>query len=354
MCADYAEICARGIFTNSGPFEHRFVKALEDWIGGGTSVAVVSSCTSGIELAVRATFLPRYMALAASFTFAAGPLALLACGYQPLFLDIDPISWQPSIVDARQALSERAHEVAGILLTTTFGVADPAIARWEALAAEYGLPLVIDSAAGFGAEYPWRERVGRRGTCEVFSLHATKTLAVGEGGVVSSRDPALVASINLLKNFGFDECRRSVSLGTNAKLPELASAIGIRQLTTLSQRLECRRTTLCTYERYLGPLGIAFQPGAQQSAVAFVSALLPTPVHRDALLASLTASGVECRAYYNPPLHRQPVFASSIAASDLRVTEEIAGRIVSLPMSDEFEPADVRRISEVAARALGS
>jgi dTDP-4-amino-4,6-dideoxygalactose transaminase len=324
------------------------VRALEEWIGDGTSVSVVSSCTSGIELAVRTTFRPAPLALVASFTFAGGPLALLACGHAPVFLDIDEVSWQPALAAARDVLRGRAEDVAGILLTATFGVADASIGEWEALAREYEVALVIDNAAGFGAEYPWGERVGARGTCEIFSLHATKTLAVGEGGVVSSHDPEVISTINRLKNFGFDDARRAVLRGINAKLPELSSAMGIRQLTGLSQRIEKRRSLLAKYDSLLRPLGFTFQPGAERSAVAFVSGLIPEAIQRDTLLAALDAAGVECRTYYNPPLHQHPVFTEYAATADLEVTDAVTARILSLPMADNLKVEAVERIAGVA------
>ena len=224
-------------------------------------VALTANATLTIQLACSARFAAdRPFALVPSFTAPAGPLGLAWCGFEPRFVDIDPVSWHPDVRDAERVLAEHPDEIAGILLTTTFGAANTDIGSWEALARRHDLSLVIDSAAGFGSSYPSGESLGARGTCEIFSLHATKPLPIGEGGAVASRDADLIDVIESTKNFGYDRTRRSVRLGTNAKLPELSAALGLRQLEGYPDRLARRRAVLAGYHEQLAPLGVQFQP----------------------------------------------------------------------------------------------
>ena len=213
----------------------------------------------------------RRIALVPSFTFAAGPLVLRSLGFDIMFVEIDRVSWQPDFNQVRRFLKRRGTDTAGILLTSTFGVANADIASWEELAADHDVPLVVDSAAGFGSRYASGEVLGSRGTCEVFSFHATKVVAIGEGGAISSTNRELIAEIDKKKNFGFDENRESVSPGTNAKLPELSCAIGLRQLDVLAERIAQRQLTFDLYRRQLAPLGFEFQPSAEHAALPFVS-----------------------------------------------------------------------------------
>ncbi len=126
-----------------------------------------------------------------SFTFVAVAQAALWAGYRPWFIDIDADTWQPSAPSARAVLECSRDRVAGILLANVFGVGNPQVGAWEDLAAQWDLPIVIDSAAGFGSAYADGERLGGRGACEIFSFHATKPFAIGEGGaLVSSRPTA--------------------------------------------------------------------------------------------------------------------------------------------------------------------
>lgn len=353
VAADYAAITERGIFSNGGPCEKHLATSLAAWIGNEVAVSLVCNATTALELAFTALVSPRPEAriLVPSFTFAAGPLAITRSGYVPLFMDIDPATWQPSLDDAKTVLEDRT-DVAAILVTSTFGVANPLIAGWEDLAGRHGIPLIIDSAAGFGSQYPWGEPLGARGHCEVFSLHATKTLAIGEGGALASRDPAMVGAVDRLKNFGFDEARQSLALGTNAKLDELSSAIGIRQLDALPRRLQERQAILAGYRTRLEALGVEFQPGSDRSAPTFVAALIASPALRDALVVALSRELIETRTYYNPPVHRHPVFVKQSGERPLPVTDEICGRVISLPMADDLGNLDLDRIERVARTSL--
>lgn len=352
LVADYEAIVSSGIFSNGGRMDRELVSAVEGWVGNGVVASTVSSCTAGIELAVRSTFLQRPGALVASFTFAAGPLALVSAGLVPTFIDIEATNWQPSLEHARELLRSSGSHYGGILLTATFGVANERIAEWEALAAEYELPLVIDSAAGFGAEYRSGERLGGRGGCEIFSIHATKMLAAGEGGLITSRDPDLIAKVNQAKNFGFGADRAAVSWGTNAKLPELTAALALRQLKALPERLIARRTVQAAYEAKLRPLGVQFQPGALHSAPAFVSALMPTRESRDAAVVALLDELIECRTYYNPPVHFQPFFGGAPSHPVLNVTADVSARMISLPMSDRLGADVINRIAAVLSEVI--
>lgn len=351
---DYRRIVERGIYSNHGPVQRTFADALGQWIGQRSRVLPIASGTAGLELTIRAAFDPdRDQVLVASFTFAATAQAIRNSGYKPVFMDVAVDTWQPSYTQAASYLGKHEQAVAGILLTNTFGVANAEIGEWERLSEQFGLPLVIDSAAGFGASYPWGESLGGRGLCEVFSFHATKTLAIGEGGAVSSRDPAFIERISRMANFGFNDSRVAEIQGTNAKLSELACAIGLRQLEALERRLELRRQILGWYRQGLEPLGWTFQPGASESALPFVSVASDDPSSRSAFFSLLDKQQIEYRDYYNPPLHRHPAFLDCDSVGDLSITEELAGRVTSLPMYDDLPKDDVLGIIHAAELVFG-
>ena len=354
VARDYTEICAAGVITNGGPFERRFAAELARWIGNDVGVAVTSNATMGLQLACKALFrADRRYVLVASFMFAAAPLAIRWCGFEPVLVDIEPDSWQPDADMAQRFIEREGDGVAGLLLTNTFGTANASIERWEALARRSGLALVIDSAPGFASRYSWDEPLGARGDCEIFSFHATKTMSIGEGGAVGARDHRVIERINQLKNFGFDDEGRSQSLGLNAKLPELGSAIGLRQLEVLDKRLAQRQDVLGCYARSLAPLGCRLQAGAMESAPPFVSVALPSHGQRDSVGRALSAAGIGWRTYYNPPIHRQPAFAGVRCAGALTRTEDLSGQIISLPLDDELTEEDVTGIADVIGQVVG-
>lgn len=349
LADDYRSILSSNWFTNFGPMERRLSAALAGYVNGDVTATTAANGTLALIAAVQAAMgrgTGDTCVVMPSFTFVAAAQALVWTGHRPLFVDVDPLTWQPDLDSARRALSGSDLPVAGILLANVFGVGNSEIAAWEELAAQHDVPLVIDSAAGFGSWYTDDERVGGRGTCEIFSLHATKPFAVGEGGAVLSKDDELIAAVDRFANFGFDAHRASVSLGLNAKLSELAAAIGLRQLPELDRRLEQRRKVFEIYRDQLAA-DFEFQPNAERSSLCFASLRCRSVGHKDAVRLELAAQRVDGRDYYNPPLHRQPYFLeapASFAAVDLQTTDDLCERIISVPIHDDMAEGDIERI----------
>jgi dTDP-4-amino-4,6-dideoxygalactose transaminase len=174
-----------GFFANGGPCARLLEQRLSDRLDGAQCVTV-SSGTSGLLVALRAAFGPpdpSRVVVTPSFTFAATACAIMWAGFQPLFVDIDGPTWQidPSGLDA--AL-DSGRDVAGVLACSTFGASPPGWMRraWRESCRSRGVPLVVDSAAAFGSIDDEGGASGALGDTEVFSFHATKPFAVGEGG----------------------------------------------------------------------------------------------------------------------------------------------------------------------------
>lgn len=347
---DYEKIVASNWFTNFGPYEQEFRQKAAEFIGQGVFASTAANATLAIELACRALLTrteSRGHVLVPSFTFASGPEVLISEGYTPVFIDIDPESWQPDIVQAEAYITAHEDKLSGILLCNTFGVGNEKVAKWEELAKKYALPLIIDSAAGFGSRYNVDSYVGARGDCEIFSLHATKPFAVGEGGLFVSRNEAVIDKVRSLQNFGFDASRDIVGIGTNAKLQELNCALGLRQLEGFEARLEDRQESLEYYKQRLQPLGYGFQENDTLSTVAFVSTVAPTPELAKAASTRLVEYGVEVKRYYSP-LHMHSIFDTpAIRADSLKNTEEVYSRILSLPLHDRMSHETIDMIADI-------
>lgn len=357
LAQDFDAIVRTNWYTNFGPKERQFAHAIGEYLGRDLYVATSANGTLALIAALHVTLglgtRDRFL-LMPSFTFAAVAQAAEWTGYRPWFIDIDAETWQPSVASASAVLETSRDRVAGILLPNVFGVGNPDIDAWEKLAAEWGLPIVIDSAAGFGSAYVDGRRVGGRGTCEIFSFHATKPFAVGEGGALVSHDPQLVEQTHRFQNFGFDESRECTQLGMNGKLQEISAAIGLRQLIGLDRRLASRRNVFDCYRSELSSVGLKFQANAEASSLCFVSACCTSADHKVAVLAALQEQAVQARDYYNPPLHLQRHFVADpqLRSADLPATMDICSRIVSLPVHDDMAPDDVARV--VSAVQKGS
>lgn len=352
VASDYARIVESNWYTNFGPREREFSAALGTYMGDGYIAVTFANATLALMALCQAA-LGRgdgsKEVLVPSFTFAAGPAAVEWAGYVPRFIDVDTASLQPSIDEARAAL-DGGSDVAGILLGNTFGIGNAQIAEWEQLAEEYGVQLLIDSAAGFGSVYPGGRRVGTAGLAEVFSFHATKPFAIGEGGAVVTRDPALARSLAEFQNFGFSQGLGSAQLGLNGKLQELNAAIGLRQLATIDEAVQRRQAVVAAYRRGFEGLDIAFPRGIDESSVCFASIVLPDRGSRDAVLAALIEAGVEARAYYSPAVHTQPHFAAAPRQGGLRGTGAVVDSVLSLPVHQDMAQRDIDTVIAVVAR----
>ena len=141
-------------------------------------------------------------------------------------------------------------------------------------------------------------------------------------------------------------------MGTNAKLAEFAYAVALRQLAVLEDRVRGRQELSRRYAGSLEPLGFSFQPGAEHSAVAFVSALAPEGANRDVVLRSLSDDDIQARAYYNPPVDEHFVFAGCEKLGALPVTRALASRILSLPTRTNMSQSHFERVINAISRAL--
>lgn len=338
IAEDYKKILEANWFTNFGQFEKELRNQTAAFLGGGVHVCTVANATLGIEIAVRALLKKdekKNRVLVPAFTFAAGPEVLISNDFVPVFIDMND-DVQPDVVQARAYIAAHKDVMAGILLCNIFGVGNVEIEEWEKLANQYGLPLIIDSAAGFGSQYSETEMVGVKGGCEVFSMHATKPFAVGEGGLVVTRDEALATKLRHIENFGFDDNHTISAIGTNAKLPELSCAIGLRQLADFTSRLAVRRDNLKHYKGLLEKHGYTFMRNDERSTVPFVTVFAKTPDVAKRVTERLRREGVEARNYYSP-LHIEPQLMKYCEVADvLTRTEAFAERVVSLPLHDHM------------------
>lgn len=348
LAADLKRIYDNNYYSNNGPVYFEFRRALELYLGQDLKAVVVSNATLGLMLALQAAIKAKrpgkkYVAIP-SFTFAAGPLAIRWCGFEPLFFDIDPLSTQPGRQSFEQLLAAYGDDLAGVLLINSFGIGNKEIDAWETLLAGRNLPFIIDSAPGFGSTYADGTLLGARGSCEVFSFHATKPFGIGEGGLVTTRDAGLADELESLKNFGFDANKQTVGPGINAKITELDCAIGLRVLSHYPETLADRRTTQARYEKKLRPAGVSFLPRAESAAIQFAT-IIVKPAQRSKIIRNLKRAGIEARTYYAPAVHTFPFFAD-VPSVDLSNTETLSEQVISLPVHPRMRDADIDRICD--------
>ena len=342
-------------FSNFGPCCRLLRERLRD--ATGCDAVPVANATLGLIVAVAALARrgPRGAreALVPSFAFAASAQSAVWNGLEPVFVDVADDHWHLAPAELERALDERSGRVAIVIALSSFGTPPPpeVRTRWEAACRNAGVPLLVDSAAGFGARAADGVPVGAQGDAEVVSFHAVKPLAIGEGGAVFSRDSELAAEIERLAQFGFDEKRIvTTRRGINAKLSEPAAAVALAALDDFERHLAARSEAATRIVDHL-PRGFEPQRGHEHGTWQFVPVTAKTPQLRAAVL-SFAEGTVEVRTYYEP-LHGMPAFANTQRVGELGMTDDLARRMLSLPMADDLNGDEIDAIVATLDEASG-
>jgi dTDP-4-amino-4,6-dideoxygalactose transaminase len=351
----FARSRAASWFSNDGPCVTLLRDRLARYVGDGQYCVAVASGTLGLMVALRGAVeasperRPPLEVLVPSFTYIASISAILWSGLQPVFVDVAADHWNIDPVALETALRERSGKVAAVLACSTFGCAPPIAVRnsWEAACAAASIPLVVDSAAGFGSRDESGRPLGRQGIAEVFSFHATKPLAIGEGGAVMTADRELADRIARQTRFGLDGQRELAgSPGLNAKMSEIHAATALAALDGFDEVLSARSRRSRAMREGLVEQGFTFQLGCDGSAWQFVPVLARSPQARDRILREARAGGVQLRTYHEP-LHMMPALEGYPRSGDLPVTLDLAGRALSLPLANDLTDDEIARVRSV-------
>jgi dTDP-4-amino-4,6-dideoxygalactose transaminase len=207
------------------------------------------------------------------------------------------------------------------------------------------LPALIDAAGAAG-----HQKIGST-TSAVFSLHATKPLAVGEGGFVATARSEFAGRIRAQSNFGFESGEVRYR-GTNAKLSEYHAAVGLAALNGWPNRM-ARRQAL--YKVYVD----ALDRPELRSAVSLATHSSASPnlcvrLHNgiDRCIALLAECGIETRRWYWPPLHRHSAFADCPRVGDLTITTRLSDQLLGLPFHLDLQIEDIIRISDTLMKII--
>jgi dTDP-4-amino-4,6-dideoxygalactose transaminase len=383
----FDEILQSGRLTK-GPYCERLEQAIAKRLGVRHAVAV-SSCTVGLMLVYRALDLsagscrsrrspldpcalatmeplsrfgvartgtrtePLGEVVMPSFTFLAAAAAIVWNNLRPVFVEVDPRTTNVTPQAIRAAITPRTVAIAAC---HNFG--NPCdIPALESVANEHGLPLVIDAAHGFGASVHGRP-VGAGATAQVFSLSPTKLLVAGEGGIVATNCDCVAHFVRLGREYGNDGSYDSLFPGVNGRMPELSAATALASLEILDEVADRRNQIDDLYLKELCELpGIGFvemMPGARSSHKDFSITVDPTRfgMTRDALRRALASKGIETRAYYDPPCHRQTAYEHfHDRMRPLPATDMLSARSLALPIGAQVDEAIVREVSDVIANA---
>lgn len=335
-------------YSNFGPLIGEFEARAASSLGvAPEALTTMSSGTAALTLALRAgNAAPGTLCLMPAWTFPASAHAAREAGLTPFFADVARESWALAPEIARAALRRAPAKLGAVMPVAPFG-APIDYAAWDCFAEETGIAVVIDGAAAFDTARPGRAPVA-------LSLHATKVLGVGEGGLLVSRDHDLIARARSPSNFGFRHSREADLAGLNAKLSEYAAAVG---LAALDAWPIVRTGYVRLGQAYAAALsavaGVSVMPGFGEGwAGASCNVEFDQPRATD-VARDLAAQGIESRHWWVQGCHRQRAFASC-PRTELAATEHLAGHTLALPFHLRLGPAALNRIIMTLAASLGA
>lgn len=350
MPEQVAELFTTGMLTK-GKYLVEFEARMAEYLRVQHVVAV-SSCTLGLLLCYHGLGL-RGEVIVPSFTFMATVHPLVWAGAEPVFVDIDPQSWNLDPAKVEAAITERT---TGIVAVHNFGNPAP-VAALEDLARRHQLALVFDAAHGAGSLYRGKP-VGSFGNVEVFSLSPTKLLVAGEGGLVATNNETLAQHIRVGREYGNPGDYGSNFPGLNARLPEFNAILGLRSLQMLEDNTRHRNHVAEIFRKQLGRLpGLSFQSICPEDRSSYKDFSLLVDeaafgLSRDELALALKAENIDTRKYHDPPVHTHKAYYHLSARYQplLPVTIEVAHRSLSLPIWSHMDHDIVVRICRAIER----
>jgi len=336
------------------------VKQLEAELASYCGVSEAISCASGTDALLLPLMAwgvgPGDAVLVPTFTFAATAEVVALLGATPVFVDVDPITFNldpTGLSGAIDAASKAGLRTVGIIAVDLFGHPAP-YAPIEAFATEHGIWVLSDAAQSFGCTLDGR-RAGKFGDVTATSFFPAKPLGCyGDGGAIFTNDAELAATMRSLRVHGQGKDKYdNVRIGVNARLDTIQAAVLLQKLSIFDDELVLRQEAADRYASGLGSLVTV--PVLANGATSAWAQYTIQVESRDALAASLKAAGVPTNVYYPLPLHQQTAYRGFPRTDDvLPVSEKLSQQVLSLPMHPYLTGKDQNRVVAAVVAHLGS
>jgi perosamine synthetase len=340
-----------------GPKLVEFEQKIAEFVGRKHAIAV-SSGTAGLHLIIRALGIGEGDEVITSpFSFVASANCLLFERARPVFVDIDPLTFNIDVTRIERQIGPKTKAILGV---DVFGYP----ADWhelEMIAKRHNLKLIEDSCEALGAEYKGKN-AGTFGNAAIFSFYPNKQITTGEGGIIVTDDSNLARLCRSLRNQGREDGNGWLEhqrLGYNYRLSDINSALGIAQLERIVEILAKREKVARWYsERLEGWEGLRVPHSsseARRSWFVYVPLLSErySAKDRNRVLDGLSQRGIGCRNYF-APIHLQRFYKERFGykETDFPVTESVAARTVALPFYSNLQEAQVEHVVDAMRQLL--
>ena len=326
---------------------------------GAKHCVSVSSGTDALQIAMMAEGIgPGDAVFLPAFTYTATAEVPLLLGATPVFVDVDPRTFQvdPAHLRSRIAAVKAAGTLRARALIGVDLFGQPA--DWptlKAIATEHDLFTLDDLAQSFGATLHGAP-LGSQADATATSFFPSKPLgAYGDGGALFTESADRAALYRSLRTHGEGTTRYEVlRIGMNGRLDSMQAAVLLSKLTVFPAELEAREKIARYYDARLGNvLRIPARVPDSTSAWAIYAVLLASEEARTRVQAALKERGVPTAVYYPRPLHLQPAYRAQHDGTRLPVSEDLATRIMALPIHPDLTDADVARVCDAVIEAVG-
>jgi len=340
-----------------GPKLAEFETAFARYCGTQYAVAI-SSGTAALHLCMAAIGIrPGEEVISTPFSFVASSNCILFEGGRPVFVDIDPDTWNIDPARIEAAVTPRTRAIIPVDVFGQPADMDPILA----VARKHGLRVVEDSCEALGARYHGR-RAGALGDVGVFGFYPNKQITTGEGGMIVTNDEPIAGVARSMRNQGRGEgagWRTHERLGYNFRLSDINCALGLAQLRRIDEILARRARVAEMYlQRLAGDDRLRTQkiiPGVEMSWFVFVVRLADryAEADRDRIMGELRARNIGCNRYFTP-IHLQPYMRERFGfkPGDFPVCEAVAARTIALPFYGTMTEAEVDAVCDVLKSLL--
>ena len=332
--------------TNMGPEHQKLQKELCSFLGV-ENIELFTNGHMALELTLQAMELQGEV-ITTPFTFASTTHAIVRNGLEPVFCDIDPVTYTLDTNKLEDLITDRT---CAIMPVHVYGNICN-VEEIDRIARKYELKVIYDAAHTFGETYKGKG-VGSFGDASCFSFHATKVFNTIEGGAVTYRDKRLGEKLYELKNFGIHGPEEVSAVGANAKMNEFCAAMGLCNLKHVEEEISKRKIVVERYREHLeGIDGIqlnAFQPEVK-SNYAYFPVIFEEKIFgssRAEVFDALAEQGIIARKYFYPLTNTFSAFHGKYDVRETPAALHISKRVLTLPLYADLSLEDVDRICEI-------
>jgi dTDP-4-amino-4,6-dideoxygalactose transaminase len=281
-------------------------------------------------------------------TFIATVSAISFTGASPVFVDVDPTTYNMDTAQLEAAITPRTKAILPVHLYGQPADMDEILA----VARRHGLVVIEDACQSHGARYKGR-RVGGLGDAGCFSFYPGKNLgAYGDGGMVVTNDAAIAERVRMLRNYGQSQKYHHVFMAYNCRLDTLQAAVLRVKLRKLDEWNAARESAARAYGELLKEMDNIILPRVADDRSHVYHLYVIQHPQREALLAQLREQGVSAGLHYPIPVHLQPCYEQlGVPRGSLPITEALASRVLSLPIFPEISAGQVEHVCRQIGRS---